>query len=90
MFNLDDWDEHTDTIILDDIDFKFFHNWKAFFGNQKTFNVTDKYRKKRRVVGKLCIWLCNHANDPRGHLSGTELYWYLDNVVTIQLLEPLF
>lgn len=90
LFNLDDWDEDTDTIILDDIDFKYFPNWKSFMGCQKQFNVTDKYRKKRRVYGKLCIWLCNHANDPRGALSGTELDWYNTNVETIYLTAPLY
>jgi hypothetical protein len=90
LLNLDDWADEDDTLILDDVDFKFLPHWKALFGGQKSFNLTDKYRKKRRVTGKLLIWLCNDANDPRRTLSGTELEWYHANVVSIYLNEKLF
>jgi hypothetical protein len=89
LFNLDEWGEE-DTIIFDDIDFKFLFNWKCFFGNQKWFNATDKYRKKRKLKGKLLIWLCNDGNDPTRTLSGTELEWYYCNVVTIYLTQKLY
>lgn len=90
QFNLDDWDDDGDTLILDDFNFAFFPHWKAFFGGQKQHVVTDKYRKKRRVKGKLLIWLCNDAADPIRTLSGTELEWYHANVVTIYLTEKLY
>jgi hypothetical protein len=90
MFNLDEWNEDDDTLILDDLDFKYLPSWKALFGSQKCFNVTEKYRKKRRVYGKLLIWCCNHANDPSIAVSGTELEWYRANVVTVYINEPLF
>lgn len=90
MWNIDDWGTDDDTLILDDLPFKFVHNWKALFGCQKQHVVTDKYKKKRRVAGKLLIWLCNDAEDPRRELSGTELEWYHANVISVYLSEPLF
>lgn len=89
QFCLDMWTEE-DTIILDDFNIKFFPHWKAFFGNQKEHIVTDKYRKKKRVDGKLLIWLCNPDGDPRRVLSESELEWFNVNVVTIYLSDKLF
>jgi hypothetical protein len=90
QFNLDDWEDSYDTIILDDINFAFFPHWKCFFGSQKCFNVTDKYRKKRRVSGKLTIWLCNYGCEPSKSLSGAELEWYHANVKTFYLTQNLY
>jgi len=50
LLNLDDWDESADYIILDDFSpdiTKFLPSWKCFFGGQKQFTLTDKYRGKR-------------------------------------------
>lgn len=63
LLNLDDWDEESDYIILDDFSsdiLKYLPCWKCFFGGQKQFTLTDKYRGKRTVKwGKPMIWLSN-------------------------------
>jgi len=91
QFNLDDWDASAKYIVLDDFNIKFFPAWKNFFGSQKRFVLTDKYRKKRTVEwGKPCIWLCNRDGDPRGALSGAELEWLRANAVIVDIWSPLF
>ena len=66
QFNLDDWDDDAQYIILDDMNIKYVPNYKAWFGAQRQFVLTDKYRKKRTVKwGKPLIWICNEGEDPR-------------------------
>lgn len=89
-FNIDDWDPTALFIILDDIDAKFFPDWKSFLGCQRSFVLTDKYRGKRTVTwGRPCIWLCNPEYDPRGALPLSR-EWLTVNCVFIELSEPLF
>jgi len=93
QFNLDDWDAEALYVVLDDFNIKFFPQWKSFFGAQKCFVLTDKYRKKRTVLwGKPCIWVCNPGpeSDPRRALSGTDLEWLRANVLFFDLSLPLF
>ena len=91
MFNIEDWDPDAAYIIIDDFNIKFCPWWKCVLGAQKTFVLTDKYRKKRTVKwGKPCIWLCNRDDDPRGALSGAELEWFRANVVEVDIYSPLF
>lgn len=67
-FNLDLWDEEALYAIFDDMDCdpdipfeKCFRSWKAFFGAQKEFTVTDKYKRKMKVKwGKPIIWISNN------------------------------
>lgn len=63
LLNLDDWDDSVDYIILDDFSsdiLKYLPSWKCFFGGQKEFVLTDKYRGKKTVKwGKPMIWLSN-------------------------------
>lgn len=63
LLNLDNWDSEVDYIILDDFSSditKYLPCWKCFFGGQKEFTLTDKYRGKKTVKwGKPMIWLSN-------------------------------
>jgi len=91
QFNLDDWNAEAKYIVLDDFNIKYFPQWKSFFGAQKRFVLTDKYRKKRTVEwGKPCIWVCNRDGDPRRVISGAELEWMHVNTVMLDLVNPLF
>lgn len=91
MLNLDDWNDDARYIILDDFDIKFFPQWKSFFGAQKSFVLTDKYRKKRTVSwGRPLIWVCNSDGHPKRTLSGAQLGWLALNSITVELCDPLF
>lgn len=80
MFALDAWDETADYLILDDIEWQFVPNKKALFFGQKTFWVTDKYRKKIEVNwGKPVIYLCNPECEPTLDNSFSQ------NIVTIHI-----
>lgn len=64
LFNLDDWDATAKYVIFDDFNIEFFNQYKAWFGAQKRFTVTDKYRKKKTITwGRPMIWIGN--DDPR-------------------------
>jgi len=66
-FNLSLWDDEAEYIFVDDMDVpgkkleEYFRSWKAFFGAQKEFTLTDKYAKKKRVTwGKPMIYISNN------------------------------
>lgn len=76
LLNLDDWDDTVDYIILDDFSSditKYLPSWKCFFGGQKEFTLTDKYRGKKTVKwGKPMIWLSNEDIFKNLHLEHIE------------------
>lgn len=60
-------------VIFDDFDFKFMPSKKAWWGAQKTFVITDKYKSKKTIQwGKPCIYLCNPDADPSYSPNGTD------------------
>lgn len=92
LINLDDWDETADYIILDDFSSdinKFFPCWKCFFGGQKQFTLTDKYRGKRTVHwGKPMIWLSNE--DIFGKLNIEHINFIKANCEVVVLSNKLY
>jgi len=91
MSNLDVWDPQAEYIILDDIEWEYLPSKKPFFGAQREFTLTDKYRKKRKVLwGKPCIYLFNPDADPMPKLQGAERSWYEGNTVLIRLNGNLY
>lgn len=63
LFNLEWWDQSAEFLIFDDIEWEFFPSKKQFMGGQRDFNVTDKYRRKRRILaGMPTIYIMNFAN----------------------------
>jgi len=48
-------------IVFDDIEWSSISSSaKSWFGAQRDFSVSDKYRRKRRIPGGIpCIFLCN-------------------------------
>ncbi|EGO20879.1 hypothetical protein SERLADRAFT_441268 [Serpula lacrymans var. lacrymans S7.9] len=90
LFNADDIDEASDYIVLDDISLEHFPNYKSWFGAQKQFVVTDKYKSKRTVKwGKPCIWLSNeNPLDIRARGINTE--WIAGNTIVVNLDHRLY
>lgn len=92
LLNLDDWDENADYIILDDFSpdiTKFLPSWKCFFGGQKQFTLTDKYRGKRTVHwGKPMIWLSNE--DIFKTLNFEQIDFIKKNCTCIVLMNKLY
>lgn len=91
MSNLDVWDPEATYLIIDDIKWEYVPNKKAFFGAQREFTLTDKYRKKRKILwGKPTIYLFNPEDNPMLNLSGDERNWYIGNTTFIQLNNKLY
>ena len=58
-------------------------SYKAWFGAQQDFDVSDKYRHKKRLHwGKPSIWLSNYSPYESGVLDHE---WWDANVITIKL-----
>lgn len=88
LFNLDDFDETADYVIFDDFNIEFLPQYKSWFGAQKTFTVSDKYRHKRTVKwGKPLIWIGN--DDPRLSVK-VDRNWMELNSVFIMVLNKLY
>lgn len=89
LFNLDDWNPEASYIIFDDISFDFIPAPKSFWGAQKSFVVTDKYRKKKTLsFGKPLIFLCNPEDDPT--LSNKWSQWFEDNCTIVKITNKLY
>lgn len=86
LFNIDDWDQDAEYIIFDDFDFQYMPGKKAFFGAQKNFVLTDKYRGKRTIEwGKPFIYVNNVSPD-----FGDDSLWYSLNTVTVHIFNKLY
>jgi len=91
MINLDDWDENAEYAIFDDFGWEFMPCKKAFFGAQKTFTLTDKYKRKKTVIwGKPIIFLCNPDEDPFDSMKPSQKAWYDLNMIYSVITKPLF
>lgn len=78
--------------VFDDIRLDEFRAWKPWFGCQKEFTVTDKYKKKVTLkFGSVpFIWLCNPENDPFVHGDESMISYVNMNTVHIVLNNPLY
>lgn len=86
MFNAEKIDESVDYAVFDDLigGFEFFKNYKAWLGQQKEFEVTDKYKKKRTVHwGKPTIMCMNES--PFSY--GIDHDWLMGNCDVIEIKE---
>lgn len=92
LINLDEWNEDADYIVLDDFNkdiTKYFPCWKCFFGGQKRFTLTDKYRGKKTVNwGKPMIWLSNE--DIFMNLNIEQSNFIKKNCTTVVINEKLY
>lgn len=74
-------------VVFDDINWESIkHSAKSWFGAQRDFSVSDKYRKKKRIVGGVpTIFLCN-PDAYSGELSNfVEGEWGRENITVIML-----
>lgn len=83
---------NTGYIIFDDIEWDSIKSSaKSWFGAQRDFSVSDKYRRKRRIVGGLpCIFLCNpdaFNGDLRDFILG---HWGRENIHVVQINNKLY
>lgn len=89
LFDLKQWDPEAEYIIFDDFDFDYVPQLKAFWGGQKMFALTDKYRAKKTVkFGKAVIYLCNPDQDPV--LSKKWCDFFVVNSVRVDLFNKLY
>lgn len=88
LFNVADYNDKCDYAVFDDIDPKFFPNYKGWFGGQQEFTFSGKYAKHRTIRwGRPIIWCCNQH--PR-HTVGWDQEWLDGNSVTVYVHDKLF
>lgn len=94
LFNSDDFDSSKRYTIFDDFDIDFFPSWKPWFGAQRNFVITDKYRGKHTVKdwGKPLIWLCNADYNPMNSskLRVGDRQWLQENCIFVTLIHKMF
>lgn len=80
-----------DYAVFDDIPYERFPAFKAFVGCQKEFFLTDKYRKKTKIIwGKPSIILVNPDMDYGSHMDKDLIDWWEDNTVTVVIDNKLY
>lgn len=90
MFNLEDLDEEGRYAIFDDFKINFIPAYKGWFGGQRQFTVTDKYKHKKTIIwGKPSIFLCNIDRLPHFDTCMEETWWNT-NVLTINIATNLY
>lgn len=91
LFNLDKFHSDCTYGIFDDIPIDFLkYSYKQWFGCQKEFDTSDKYKRKRCIVwGKPLIYLCNN-NEFEKMKTDLDFDWIIVNCVIVCLLKPLF
>lgn len=79
-------------VVFDDIDWDSIKSSaKSWFGAQRDFSVSDKYRRKRRVRGGIpCIFLVNpdaFHGDLRDFVTS---HWGIHNITVVNLIDKLY
>lgn len=92
LFDLSVLNPNSEYAIFDDFDFNKFYSPKQWFGAQKVFTVTDKYRKKKTIQwGKPIIWLCNADQNPLAQDINMALReWLIENTFVVILENKLW
>lgn len=85
--DLSRWDVLGAYLVMDDIEWQFVPDKKQFFGSQKEFTLTDKYKGKKTVKwGKPLIFLCNY--DPLEQEGWND--WYNQRCLIVELKNKLY
>lgn len=91
-WDLSSFDKPFNYVVFDDVPWSnFAHYAKAFFGCQRDFSVSDKYRKKKRISGGVpCIYLCNPEDVSRDMMDFVLNNWGQQNIVMVNLENKLY
>lgn len=89
LFNMDEIHGSVDYAVFDDVNIEFFlGQYKGWFGAQKEFTLTDKYKGKRKLLwGKPIIWCCNES--PMNS-KGVDSDWLEANTMVVYIANKLF
>lgn len=91
-FNITRPVDDVDYAVFDDMGgLKYLPTWKAWLGQQKEFECTDKYKGKRTVKwGRPTIWVSN--KDPRHEfgLDADDVEWLDNNCTFIHVTDRLY
>lgn len=79
-------------VVFDDIEWSSISgSAKSWFGSQRDFSVSDKYRRKRRLRGGIpCIFLVNPDSYNGDLLEFVRSEWGLLNIDVVHLNTTLF
>jgi len=80
-------------IIFDDLEWDTFkHSAKSFCGGQSDFSVTDKYRRKRKLVGGVPSIILLNPNEFKydGWMDFALTDWGKQNIQIIELRNKLY
>lgn len=79
-------------IVFDDIDWDSIRaSAKSWFGAQRDFSVSDKYRRKRRIAGGIpCIYLCNPDAYCGDFYNFIWSEWGRENINVVTILNKLY
>lgn len=91
-WDLSSFDFYYNYVVFDDVPWSnFSHYAKAFFGCQRDFSVSDKYRKKKRLSGGVpCIYLCNPEDVTKEMQDFILSNWGQQNIVMVNLVNKLY
>lgn len=84
---------NTGYVLFDDVAWSSFYlSAKSFLGAQRDFSVTDKYRRKRRLVGGIpsIVLLNPDAPDYDDYLTFAMGEWGRENIRVLRLRNKLF
>jgi len=91
-WDLSSFDSRFDYVVFDDVPWdNFKHYAKPFFGCQRDFSVSDKYRKKKRISGGVpCIFLVNPEDYTEDMHKFCKSDWGTQNIVVVTIYNKLY
>lgn len=91
-WDLSSFDSPFSYVVFDDVPWtNFAHYAKAFFGCQRDFSVSDKYRKKKRITGGVpCIYCVNPEDVSEDMQKFLRSNWGEENVMVVNLYNKLY
>lgn len=77
-------------LVVDDIKFEYFPNWKGWLGCQEEFDQSQKYMAPINIKwGKPCIW-CTNYNFATMKVSPEDQKYIEENCVVVYAVSPFY